>query len=111
VVACQHPWQRIMQLLQQQPLPLDAQQQLPAVPGVTALAVASRFRAELHNQMMCEWLRVDCDVREGSGMPRAWLRGPSPAVSRSSFTARWSGLVALPPSGPPVLVVSLSGLS
>ena len=121
VVACQHPWQRIMQQLEQQrqhqqlqpPPPLE-QEQPPATggaPGVTALAVASRFKAELKNQMMREWLRVDRDIREGSGMPRSWLRGRSPEVPRSAFTARWSGLVALPPSGPPLLVVPMSGLS
>ena len=73
VVACQHPWQRIMQQLEQQrqhqqlqpPPPLE-QEQPPAtggVPGVTALALASRFKAELKNQMLREWLRVDRDAK------------------------------------------------
>ena len=114
VVACQHPWQNTLQQLQQRPQqqhPMEQQHQPPGTPAVTALAVASRFRTELQNQMLREWLRVDCDVREGSGMPRSWLRGPSPKVSKAAFMSRWAGLVAVPPSGPPVLIVSLSGLS
>ena len=109
VVACQRPWQRLVQQLQAQQ---QLEQQAPSqgVPDVTALAVVSRFRAALQNQMMREWLRVDCDIREGSGMPGSWLRGPSPEVSRSSFVARWGDLVEVPPSGPPVLVVPEPGV-
>lgn len=92
-----------------QPQPVPQPQPLGA--GVTALAVASRFKARLQNVMRREWLRVDHDVREGSGMPRAWLRGPSPVIARSTFLARWSGLVALAANGLPSLVVSLAGLS
>ena len=99
------------QLQEQQQEPHEQQQVQPAgAPGVTALAVASRFRAELSNLMRREWLRVDRDIRDGSGIPRAWLRGPSPVLSRAAFLERWHGLVTLPAGEDPSLVISLAGL-
>ena len=129
VVACQQPWQRLMQQQQPQqqqpqlqPVPLpqlqpqqqpqpQPQQQPPGMSGVTALAVVSRFRTELTNLMRREWLRVDCDIRDRSGLPRAWLQGPSPEIPRRSFVSRWTGLVDLTGPGPPSLTVTLAGLN
>lgn len=75
-----------------------------------ALAVACRFRAELQQQMLREWCRVDTDVRLTSGVPLSWLSGPAPVITPGAFWQRWRGLAVQVGSGQPALRVSLQGL-
>jgi len=40
----------------------------------------------------------------------AWLRGPSPVISRRAFNARWRGLVTFSADDTPTLAVTMAGL-
>ena len=95
--------------------PVGSQESQGAVGGpgsvrLTAKAVASRFRFELQQQMRHDWLRVGEDVRLGSGVPLAWLRGPSPVISLLTFWEKWGGLFTLDQEGRPAVACSTAGL-
>jgi len=108
----QHQQQQRQQQLHQhqQQMQQQQQQQVPCYTSRVAVAVASRFRVELQRQMQLEWRRVDHDVRQQSGLPMAWLRGPSPVISRRAFNARWRGLVTFSADDTPTLAVTMAGL-
>ena len=64
----------------------------PGSSSFTAKAVACRFRAELQQQLLREWDRVEVDVRVGSGIPLSWLGGRSPVICLEEFQRKWAGL-------------------
>jgi exonuclease III len=76
----------------------------------TAKAVACRFRAELQQQMQRDWKRVGVDVRLGSGVPMAWLRGPSPVLTLSKFWWKWGAIFTVEENGDVAVAVSTAGL-
>ena len=89
------------QMAAQQP---QQQQQVDSEVRAAASAVVSRCRAELQRLVQAEWARVGRDVREDSGMPMSWLRGPSPVLPLRVFRRRWRGLVSCA-HDPPALVM------
>jgi hypothetical protein len=94
----------------------DDQGQAANAPGISsfnAKAVACRFRAELQQQVLREWDRVEVDIRVGSGIPLSWLGGRSPVISRDDFKRKWAGLYRVTREGADrrmVLAVSTAGL-
>ena len=76
----------------------------------TAKAVAGRFRAVLQQQLRHDWMRVGEDVRLGSGVPMAWLRGPTPVISLLKFWTKWGGLFTLDADGQAAVACSTAGL-
>ena len=82
----------------------------PGNPRYTAKAVACRFRAELQQQMQRDWRRVGADVRLGSGVPLAWLRGPTPVLTLERFWHRWGPIFTVTPDGEVAVAVGTAGL-
>ena len=78
--------------------------------GITAKAVACRFKAELQRQMLRDWQRAGEDVREGSGIPLSWLKGAKPTITVLAFWTKWSSLFALAADGTPCVAISTAGL-
>ncbi len=76
----------------------------------TARAVACRFRAQLQQQMRRDWQRVGEDVRLGSGVPLAWLRGPPPELTMLAFWRKWGPLFNVGDDGEIVVSVSVDGI-
>ena len=92
---------------------LSSQGAATGAPGssqYTAKAVACRFRAELQQQMQRDWRRVGADVRLGSGVPLAWLRGPTPVLSLERFWQRWGPIFTVTTDGEVAIAVSTAGL-
>lgn len=79
-------------------------------PRFTAKAVACRFRAELQQQMQRDWRRVGADVRLGSGVPLAWLRGPTPVLTLERFWHKWGPIFTVTTDGEVAVAVSTAGL-
>ena len=79
-------------------------------PAYTAKAVACRFKAELQQQMRRDWMRVGVDVRLGSGVPMAWLKGPSPIIELAKFWFRWGALFTVGDDGEVAVAISTAGL-
>jgi hypothetical protein len=79
-------------------------------PAYTVKAVACRFRAELQQQMRRDWMRAGEDVRLGSGVPMAWLKGPSPTIGLAKFWFRWGSLFTVGDDGEVAVAISTAGL-
>jgi hypothetical protein len=60
--------------------------------------------------MRRDWRRVGVDVRLGSGVPLAWLRGPSPVLSLDSFWRRWGSIFTVEEDGEVAVAISTAGL-
>ena len=72
--------------------------------------MASRFRFELQQQLRHDWMRVGTDVRLGSGVPMAWLRGPTPVMSLQAFWTKWGSLFTVDDDGQVAVACSTAGL-
>jgi hypothetical protein len=76
----------------------------------TAKAAACRFKAELQQQMLSDWARMGADVRVGSGVPMAWLRGGNPELSWPAFWAKWGALCHFSTDGSMTIAASTAQL-
>jgi hypothetical protein len=76
----------------------------------TAKAIACRFKAELQEQLRRDWMRVGADVRLGSGVPMAWLKGPPPTIGMAQFWFRWGPLFTVGDGGEVAVAISTAGL-
>lgn len=62
---------------------------LPGEAAPTAAAVAGSIVHDCCGALRRDWARVRDDLARGAGVPTAWLRGRSPALSLADFEARW----------------------
>lgn len=76
----------------------------------TAKAAACRFKAELQQQLLSDWARMGTDVRVGSGVPMAWLRGGNPVLSWPDFWAKWGALCHFGSDGSMSVAISTATL-
>lgn len=55
----------------------------------SAAHVAARVLAAARAMMRRDWLLVEADIRQESGILSDWLRGRRPSLSREEFNSRW----------------------
>ena len=74
----------------------------------TTVAVVSGFVHEVRSLILQDWLRVEGDIRQLSGVCPSWFRGRDPALPVAKFTTWWCVNHVLASVSGPRLTVHLS---
>ena len=79
-----------------------------AATSFTAAAVVDGFVAEIRSLIQQDWLRVQGDIRQLSGVCPSWFRGRDPALPEERFQQWWCTEGVLASLAGPALTVHLS---
>lgn len=79
-----------------------------AATSFTAAAVVDGFVAEIRSLIQQDWLRIQGDIRQLSGVCPSWFRGRDPALPEERFQQWWCTEGVLASLAGPALTVHLS---